>query len=87
MRNGVFGPEQHRTVKHLVQLSIRKIENAALTSAASTFSGRGSGIRTHDLFNPIEARYQAAPCPDSETDYIRLPGGGQTSTGAVEFAT
>jgi hypothetical protein len=27
-------------------------------------SGRGSGIRTHDLFNPIEARYQAAPCPD-----------------------
>ena len=25
---------------------------------------RGSGIRTHDLFNPIEARYQAAPCPE-----------------------
>lgn len=25
---------------------------------------RGSRIRTDDLFNPIEARYQAAPCPE-----------------------
>ncbi len=25
--------------------------------------GRGGGIRTHDLFVPNEARYQAAPHP------------------------
>jgi hypothetical protein len=26
-------------------------------------AGRGGGIRTHDLFVPNEARYQAAPHP------------------------
>jgi len=31
--------------------------------------GRGGGIRTHGLFVPNEARYQAAPRPD--TSYLR----------------
>ncbi len=29
--------------------------------------GRGGGIRTHDLFVPNEARYQAAPHPATIT--------------------
>src|SRR5690349_17449984 len=29
--------------------------------------GRGGGIRTHDLFVPNEARYQAAPHPEAWT--------------------
>lgn len=33
---------------------------------------RGGGIRTHDLFVPNEARYQAAPHPDGPEASIRI---------------
>src|SRR5699024_7680528 len=33
------------------------------SSGTGVFPGRGGGIRTHDLFVPNEARYQAAPHP------------------------
>lgn len=49
----------------------------------SVLECRGSGTRTHDLFNPIEARYQAAPCPDCKGNYSSLSTRGQTAWGMV----
>ena len=39
------------------------MRRGASLSAGPT-CGRGGGIRTHDLFVPNEARYQAAPHPE-----------------------
>ncbi len=34
------------------------------------FDGRGDEIRTHDLFVPNEALYQAEPHPDVQRNYV-----------------
>ena len=38
-------------------------EASSVSLTTSEFTSRGGGIRTHDLFVPNEARYQAAPHP------------------------
>ena len=40
--------------------------------------GRGGAIRTLDLLNPIQVRYQAAPRPDGSKDSRRPGGDGVT---------
>src|SRR5882757_10997341 len=45
--------------------------------------GRGGGIRTHGLFVPNEARYQAAPHPaEATTAYRTVPSARQTRESA-----
>ena len=39
-----------------------------------TNASRGGGIRTHDLFVPNEARYQAAPHPAESHDSVSHGG-------------
>src|SRR3712207_1243724 len=36
--------------------------------------GRGGAIRTLDLLNPIQVRYQAAPRPEGGESITRVPG-------------
>ena len=51
---------------------MKKAPDHALALARSLSAGRGGGIRTHDLFVPNEARYQAAPHPDLRCQDTRL---------------
>jgi hypothetical protein len=47
------------------------------------FSGRDGGIRTHDLFVPNEARYQAAPHPDHPKSTRHGPRPGRPGRGRL----
>src|SRR5580693_8312906 len=50
-------------------------------------TGRGGGIRTHGLFVPNEARYQAAPHPvEAWPEYRTGPSAGQTRCSASRAA-
>ena len=52
-----------------------------LTAAAV---GRGDWIRTSDLLNPIQARYQAAPRPDCDESILPDSDGNVKSDGRRE---
>jgi hypothetical protein len=61
----------------MVGLEIKKKGVWQLARRLSFFN-RGSEIRTHDLFHPKEARYQAALYPDV---FSHLPEGIQRGAG------
>ena len=65
-KGGVTGQNPATKTKQQTAQMPMKSKIAAQTARNAT-DGRGGGIRTHDLLVPNEARYQAAPRPDSHS--------------------